>query len=72
MLWNMMTSEYSRRVIELFKSGEATKAQEAEMIEAVLSASERGLENVTAIHKAIGFTAEQTEFAEQFASAGAA
>ena len=54
-----MTSEYSKRVIALFESEKATKAQESEMVEAVLSALERGLENVKAINKAIGFTAEQ-------------
>jgi hypothetical protein len=49
------TSEYGKRVIALFKSGKATKAQKAEMVEAVLFAFERGLCNVAAIHKAIGY-----------------
>ncbi len=51
----MMASEYSRQVIELFESGKATKAQKAEMVEAVLSSSERGLENVAAIHRGIRY-----------------
>jgi hypothetical protein len=55
----MMVSEYSRRVIELFESGKATKAQKAEMVEAVLSAFEQGAWNVAATHKAIGFDAAQ-------------
>jgi len=54
-----MTSEYGKRVIELFESGKATKAQKAELVEAVLSAAEHGTENVTAIHMAIGFEAAQ-------------
>lgn len=65
----MQVSEYGRRVIELFKSGKATEAQEAEMIEAVLSASEMDIANVASIHKAIGFTAEQAELSEQYAAA---
>ena len=73
MLGNMMTSEYGRRVIELFESGKATKAQKAEMVEAVLSAFERGLDNVALIHKAIKFdeaqAAEEAEFVERYAHA---
>jgi len=57
----VQTLEYSKRVIALFESGKATKAQKAEMVEGVLSAAERGLCNVTAIHEAIKFDEEQAK-----------
>jgi len=61
----VQVSEYSKRLVELFESGKATEAEKAEMVEAVLSASENGLDNVRAIHKAIGFAeAEKAKRAE--------
>jgi hypothetical protein len=69
------TSEYGKRVIALFESGRATKAQKAEMVEALLCAFERGLCNVAAIHKAIGFdaaqAAEEAEVEERYTRATA-
>ena len=62
----MLASEYDRRVIELFKSGRATPAQEAELVEAVGCAFEQDTDKLKAIHKAIGFTAAQkVEFDEE-------
>jgi hypothetical protein len=55
----MMATKYNSRVIELFKSGAATPAQWAELVEAVGCAFERDMDTVAEIHKAIGLTAEQ-------------
>ncbi len=61
----MQVDIYHARVVELFKSGNATEAQWAAVAECVLVASEYGHEDYRKCSKqiedAIGFTAEQAE-----------
>ncbi len=55
----MLTSEYGKRVIALFESGKASKAQKAELVEAVLSALGRNTDDLKAIHRAIGWPEDE-------------
>lgn len=51
----MFTDEYNKRLVELFKGGAATKAQWAELVEAVGCALDKDAEKLHAIHAGIGY-----------------
>lgn len=55
----LITKEYDRRVVALFKGGKATPAQWAELNEAVGAYGEEDSDKLKAIHEGIGYTGQE-------------